>query len=166
MIRGIILAVTLLGLAACGQQQQSEAPSESGAITAPQEHAAGGAGDAVQIEPADALLVAAPNEAFTAVEPSELGVTGAPTIMDALGDLVAPGSFEGDAAVSLTIREEGERAVADVVRENIPDDSVAAGHVRVEFRRESEGWFPENGYRRWMCRRGAHANQWSSELCP
>lgn len=166
MMRGIIFTVALAALAACGQQEPAEAPTEAGSVTTPHEPAETSEDVAADIEQADPLLVAASNDAFLAVEPTELGVTAAPSILDALGDLIAPGSFEGDAAVSLTIREEGDRAVADVVRENIPDDSVGAGHVRVEFRREAEGWLPENGYRRWMCRRGPQANQWSSELCP
>lgn len=166
MIRGIILVAALAALAACGQPQTSEGPIESGAVTAPRDGVEAGEEATAEIEQVDPLLLAAPNEAFIAIEPTEVGIIAAPTIMDALGDLIAPGSFEGDAAVSLTIREEGDRAVADVVRENIPDDSVGAGHVRVEFRREAEGWFPENAYRRWMCRRGPQANQWSSELCP
>lgn len=166
MMRGIILGAALAALAACGQPQTGEEPIESGAVIVSPDGVEAGAEATAEIEPVDPLLLAAPNATFTAIEPTEVGVIGAPTIMDALGDLVAPGSFEGDAAVSLTIREEGDRAVADIVRENIPDDSVAAGHVRVEFRREAEGWFPDNAYRRWMCRRGPQANQWSSELCP
>lgn len=164
-VRDLTLALCLLGLAACGQPQQNDTQYESGASVANTDDESS-AEHVVELEQVDPLLAAAPVEDFVAIEPSEVDVFGAPTIREALGGLVSGESLEGEASVSLTIREEGDIAFADVVRENIPDDSVAAGHVRVEFRREPEGWFPTNAYRRWMCRRGPHANQWSAELCP
>lgn len=165
LVRNVFLALCLLGLAACGQPAQDSASYESGA-SVPNTDDESAAEHVVELDQVDPLLVATPAENFVAIEPSEVDVFGAPTIREALGSLVSGESLEGEASVSLTIREEGDIAFADVVRENIPDDSVAAGHVRVEFRREPEGWFPTNAYRRWMCRRGPHANQWSAELCP
>ncbi|WP_135210088.1 hypothetical protein [Vitreimonas flagellata] len=163
-VRDLALALCVLALAACGQPTQDEAGYETGS-SAPILDAENDADQSVELEPVDPLLVAAPPEDFVAIEPSEVGVFGAPTIMDSIHDLVSGEALEGEASVSLTIREEGDIAVVDIVRDNIPEDSVAAGHVRVEFRREPEGWFPTNAYRRWMCRRGSHANQWSKELC-
>ncbi len=164
-MRKLMLALCAFALAACGQPAQDEAGYEVGS-SAPILDDEGDADYAVELEQVDPLLVAAPPEDFVAIEPSEVGVFGAPTIIDAIHDLISGEALEGEANVSLTIREEGDIAFADIVRDNIPDDSVAAGHVRVEFRREPEGWFPTNAYRRWMCRRGPHANQWSRELCP
>ncbi len=164
-VRDLALALCVLALAACGQPAQDEAGYETSS-SAPLADADASTDHVVELEPVDTLLVAAPPEDFVAIEPSEVGVFGAPTIQDAIHDLISGEALEGEANVSLTIREEGDIAFADIVRDNIPDDSVAAGHVRVEFRREPEGWFPTNAYRRWMCRRGPHANQWSRELCP
>ncbi len=158
------LAACVIALAACNQQPANrEAEGSAAPVETPSE-----ATDTTRAEipPVDASLLGAPNAAFTAIEPSEVGVFGAATILDAVHDLVSGEALEGEANVSLTIREDGDNAFVDIVRDNIPDDSVAAGHVRVEFRREPEGWFPTNAYRRWMCRRGPHANQWSRELCP
>jgi hypothetical protein len=56
--------------------------------------------------------------------------------------------------------------VADLVRAGLADDSVAAGHVRIEFRREADGWYPTNAYRRSQCARGGQAGQWTTGLCP
>jgi hypothetical protein len=158
------LIAAALVLAACGQQRPAEPeappPSLAGVEEAIEE-------TAPAPPPVEQVLLDAPNNAFTAIEPSELGVFGAPTVMEALGDLVATDVHEEGAAVHVTVREMGDTAVADVVRTGIPDDAVAAGHVRLEFRREpAEGWYPVNAYRRVMCRRGALANQWTTELCP
>jgi hypothetical protein len=154
--------MAVLLLAACGQPApQGSAPSETDSATPPLE--AEVTPTLAQVDPS---LLAAPAGSFTAVEPSELGVFGAPDVRDALGDLLA-GAHESDTGtLTLTVREEGDTAVADVVRSEMPDDSVAAGHVRVEFRREPEGWFPTNAYRRFQCRRGSTPGQWTKELCP
>ena len=159
------LALCVLAVAACGQPAQEQASYESGS-SAPILDDEGDGDVSVALEQVDPLLVAAPLEDFVAIEPSEVGVFGAATIMDSIHDLISGEALEGEASVSLTIREEGDIALADIVRDNIPDDGVAAGHVRVEFRREPEGWFPTNAYRRWMCRLGSQANQWSKEPCP
>jgi hypothetical protein len=163
-VRDLALALSVLALAACGQPAQDEGSYESGS-SAPLADEEDATEHTVELEQVDPLLTAAPAEDFIAIEPSAVGVFGAPTIMDSIHELISGEALEGEANVSLTIREDGDIAFADIVRDNIPDDSVAAGHVRVEFRREPEGWFPTNAYRRWMCRRGAHANQWSKELC-
>lgn len=163
-----LCACVALTLSACGQQQPAGAGGE---MPAPSDYATSGDGaptdDASEpLEEVNPALLAAPNTMFTAIEPSEVGVFAAPTVMQAIEPLIGPQAFEGDAAVSVSVRTEGDIQIADVVRENIPDDSVAAGHVRVEFRQEPEGWFPTNAYRRSMCRRGPNANQWTAELCP
>jgi len=151
-------------LAACGQPQQQEA----GAGDAPISEAVTSedAGDAPPLPPVDAALIAAPNTAFTPIEPSEIGVFGAPTIDEALSPLLVHGNEEGAGQLHLSVRESGAEAVADIVRANAADDSVSAGHLRIEFRRESDGWYPTNAYRRAQCARGALANQWTTELCP
>lgn len=161
-----IMAAAALALAACGQQ------SKTGEETGPSSQIEEGAVDegAEELPPlpqVDAALLEAPSTAFVAIEPTELGVIGAPTLEEAISPLVgSPETFEEGASVSLTVREAGETATADIVRSNIPDDSVSAGHVRIEFRREPEGWFPTNAYRRSLCRRGELAGQWTSGLCP
>ena len=160
-----IIVVAAFALAACGQQ------SKTGDETAPSSQIEDVGGNEEAAPPPlpqvdAALLSAAPSE-FVAIEPTELGIVGAPTIEEALSPMVgSPETVEEGASVSLTIRESGDTATADVVRTNIPDDSVSAGHVRIEFRREPEGWFPTNAYRRSQCRRGELAGQWTSGLCP
>jgi hypothetical protein len=160
-----MMAAAAFALAACGQQTQQ------GQETSPPVQAEEGASDeAPELAPlpqVDAVLLEAPSTTFAPLESSELGVSGAPTIEEAIDPLVgSPEAHEEGASVSLTIRESGDSAIADIVRSNIPDDSVAAGHVRVEFRREPEGWFPTNAFRRSLCRRGELAGQWTSGLCP
>ncbi|MGE0741343.1 MAG: hypothetical protein AB7O98_08375 [Hyphomonadaceae bacterium] len=163
ILRSIVAAVAVAAVAACGQ---SSAPSEQAATTtAPAPPAPPEAGHAA-IDEVDASLLAAPNESFIAIEPSEVGVFAAPTVMEALTDLVGVGAHEGGENVKLTVREAGDAATADIVRLGIQDDSVSGGHIRIEFRREPDGWFPTNAYRRTMCARGALANQWTTELCP
>jgi hypothetical protein len=156
-------AMAALLLIACGQSAPS-APSEAAggdAPAAPEE-----ASMAVELPPVPAALLAAPNSTFTAFEPTEAGIIGAADIHEALGPTISTESVGEGETLHLTITETGETAVADIVRANMPDDAIASGHVRVEFHREPEGWFPTNAYRRTMCRRGAHANQWTTEPCP
>lgn len=155
-----VLAVSL-ALAACGQQPAQQ--QDQGSITAPDELP-----DAVDLPPlpeVDPTLLAAANTDFTAIEPSEVGVFGAPTVLEALAPLMGPEVTEGS-NVSLSVRESGDEAVADVVQGGLLDDSVSAGHVRVEFRREADGWYPTNAYRRSQCARGGAAGQWTTGLCP
>lgn len=167
MIRKVIMAGLVAALAACGAQEQKQGGdviSENGApIEDAAEDDAPGFDD---IEPVNPALLAAPSSTFMAIEPSEVQVFAESSVERAIAPLIPPETFEEDAAVSMSIREDGDTAWADVVRENIPDDSIAAGHIRIEFRREADGWFPTNAYRRWLCRRGEVANQWSSAPCP
>jgi hypothetical protein len=158
----------IAALAACGQPQSEHGGGDTiSESTASVEHESDAeAPNFDDLEPVNAALLAAPVTAFAAIEPSEVGVFPATNVWQSLEPLIPPEAFEEDAAISVTVREDGETIWADIVRENIPDDSVAAGHIRLEFRREPEGWFPTNAYRRWMCRRGDVANQWSSALCP
>jgi hypothetical protein len=155
------VVIAALALAACGQQQapQQEPPATP---SAEEEQAEA---PPVMLPEVDPGLLAAPNSAFTAIEPSEVGVFGAPTVMEALAPLLGPEVTEG-AEVSLSVRETGNETVADLVRSGLADDSVTAGHVRIEFRREPDGWYPTNAYRRSQCARGDQAGQWTSGLCP
>jgi len=160
-----IVVAAALALAACGQQNQKG--DETGPATQVEEGAGDEASELPPLPEVDATLLSAPAMDFVAIEPTELGVVGAPTVEEAIAPLVGSPEIEQEgASVSLTIREVGDTATADIVRTNIPDDSVSAGHVRVEFRREPEGWFPTNAYRRSQCRRGELAGQWTSGLCP
>jgi hypothetical protein len=124
-----------------------------------------GGGDA-SLDPESGAL--APASAFRAIEPTEVGITGAPTIWAALAGLgvTVPEGSEGNQGLSVLVRREGDMYVADVVRTGLLDDSVGSDHVRIEFRREPEGWFPTNAFRRERCRRGAGADQWSAQPCP
>ena len=155
-----VLSVAVLTVAACGQSQPTE--------TSPPPLAEDEIIDETDasLPPVEPALLAAPTSTFTAFEPSEIGVAGAPDIMTALDPLIATGAHEEGGSLYLTVREEGDIATADVVRAGAQDDSVSAGHLRIEFRREPEGWFPTNAYRRVQCARGALANQWTDGLCP
>jgi hypothetical protein len=157
---GVLAAA--LALAACGQQQAPQQDTSDVTTPAEDQSEADAIPDVPEVDPA---LLAAPNADFTAIEPSEVGVFGAPTVMQAMAPLLGPEVTEG-ASVSLSVRETGDEAVADLVRSGLADDSVGAGHVRIEFRREADGWYPTNAYRRSQCRRGALADQWTTELCP
>ncbi|MGD9815680.1 MAG: hypothetical protein AB7Q23_11570 [Hyphomonadaceae bacterium] len=156
--------IAMLLLAACGQPAQQE--SSPGDVSVTQTQPSENGGDSAQIPPVDAALVGAPSTAFTAIEPSEIGISAAPTLDEALSPLLIHGGEEGAGQLHLSVRETANDAVADIVRTNMADDSVSAGHLRVEFRRESDGWYPTNAYRRSLCARGALANQWTAELCP
>jgi hypothetical protein len=114
------------------------------------------------------LGVMPPADRFVAVEPTEVGVVGAPTIWEALAPIGkgVPEGEEGDQTINVALRKDGEIYVADVVRTGLLDDSVAADHLRIQFRREPEGWFPTNAYRRHECRRGRNAGKWATEACP
>lgn len=157
------LAACVIALGACNQQpsdreaEGSAAPVETPSETTDTQRA--------EIPPVDASLLGTPNDAFTAIEPSEVGVFGAPAVMEALEPLLGPEVMEG-ADVSLSVRENGDQAIADVVRTGLQDDSVSGGHVRIEFHRETDGWFPVNAYRRTQCARGGEAGQWTAGLCP
>jgi hypothetical protein len=165
----MIFMVAAVLLAACGQQQQQEPEGgQEGSDTAgvsQGEYGEDAGFEPEDLPPVDAELIAAPNSAFTAIEPSEVGVFGAPTVMEALEPLFGPEGAEGDSA-HLSVREAGDSTIADIVRTGLADDAVTAGHVRIEFRREPDGWYPTNAYRRAQCARGPQAGQWTTELCP
>lgn len=165
MVRIGAAAALLLFTAACNQDQRRD-PEGSDSPTSPAEDTYE-AGDqaADDLPPVDAVLLAASNDQFAAIEPSEVGVFGAPSVMQALDPLLGPEVTEGG-LVHLTVREEGEAAIADVVRSELDSDTVAAGHVRIEFRQEPDGWYPTNAYRRIQCVRGATPGEWTTGLCP
>ena len=161
--RYIVLACAFaVAVAACNPQQpEPEAEGSAPPIDTPDMAEPPRA----ELAPVDAALLAAPSTGFTAIEPSEVGVSAAPDVMQALDPLLGPEVTEGS-VVYLTVRETTDEAVADIVRTGLQDDSVSAGHVRIEFRREADGWYPTNAYRRTQCARGGEAGQWTSGLCP
>lgn len=156
------LAACIVALAACNQQSQPESQGSAPPVDAPVETTEP---QRAELPPVDASLLGAPNELFTAIEPSEVGVFGAPAVLEALEPLLGAEVVEGS-DVSLTVRENGDEAIADVVRTGVQDDSVSGGHIRIEFRREADGWYPTNAYRRTRCARGGEAGQWTTGLCP
>ena len=156
------LAACVIALAACNPQPQQEAEGSAPPIDTPSDVAEAPRAALAQV---DAALLNAPNGSFTAIEPSEVGVFGAPALMEALEPLLGPEVVEGS-NVSLSVRESGDDAIADIVRTGLQDDSVSGGHIRIEFRREADGWFPVNAYRRTQCARGGLEGQWTSGLCP
>lgn len=160
--QSFVVAVALIALAACGQQQPPAEQGDYGGEITEEEN---GVAPRASLPPVDPALVAAPSSAFTPIEPTEVGVVGAPSVMEALEPLLGPEMTEG-AQVHLTVTAQRDDAVADIVRAGMADDSVSAGHVRIEFRREPDGWYPTNAYRRSQCARGAEAGQWISGLCP
>lgn len=149
----------LLLLAACGQPATTEAPSP------PMDEETSAADQAADLPAPDAALVAAPSSGFAAVEPSELGVQAAATVREALAPLLSSDVNEG-ATLQLGVTTNADTAVADIVRSGLEDDSVSAAQLRVEFRHETDGWYPTNAYRRTMCARGVSAGQWSATPCP
>lgn len=158
-IRFALVAVLLI--ASCGQPATtSEAPPP-----APPAEESSAAPQPTDLPTPDAALVAAPSSAFTAVEPSELGVQPATSVREALAPLLSSDVNEG-ATLQLGINQSGDAAVADIVRSGLEDDSVSAAQLRVEFRHEPDGWYPTNAYRRTMCARGDNAGQWSAAPCP
>ena len=160
-MRKLAIAVALL-CAACGQPGTT-----SGGPPADEATSTDAATSQVAALPeVDATMLAAATSDFATVEPSELGVISATTVQEALGPLLSTETTEGDQVVQLSVREQGDTAIADVVRLNIPDDAVSGGHLRVEFMRGGDGWDPTNGYRRTQCRRGAAAGQWTKGQCP
>lgn len=160
MMRSLILAGCALALVACGQREPAPAEPEPLSV---EQHIAE---ETAALPEVDADALAVPNSAFAAIEPSEVGVQGAATIEEALTPLTVDAHAEEGGALHVSTRETGDQAVADIVRTGLADDSVEAAHLRIEFRREPEGWFPTNAYRRWRCRRGEDPGAWSSSLCP
>lgn len=154
-----LIAATML--VACGQPASTTSPPAPTENPATSETVARPA----ELPPVEAENLAAPNTGFTAVEPSELGVSGAATVREALAPLLSSDVNEG-ANLQLSIVETGDASVADIVRSGLEDDSVSAAHLRLEFRKETDGWYPTNAYRRMMCARGDRAGQWSATPCP
>jgi hypothetical protein len=151
-------------LAACNPAQPPA--DETGGVLAGEEGADAQDEARPELPPVDAALLEAPNTDFVAIEPTEMGVIGSPDIREALGPLVSAETLGEGEVVQLSVRETGETAVADIVRTGLADDAVSGGHVRIEFHREEDGWFPTNAYRRQQCRRGASAGAWTTAPCP
>lgn len=158
----IIYALAAVLLAASCGQPASTADSPSAPVEAED---SGAASAPATLPPPDAALIAAPSTMFAAVEPSELGVQAAASVREALAPLLSNDANEG-ATLQLNVAETGDTAVADVVRSGLEDDSVSAAQLRIEFRHETDGWYPTNAYRRMMCARGDNAGQWSATPCP
>lgn len=154
--RTCIFAALLL-LAACGQS------TESADTSAPSPATVEDTGP--ETPPVDAALLAAPNTDFAAIEPTEIGIIGAPSVEEAISPLTMDTHAESG-SLQVSTRETGDDAVADIVRMDLGDDAVAGAHLRIEFRREPDGWYPTNAYRRFQCARGALAGQWSITPCP
>lgn len=110
----------------------------------------------------------APSSAFEAVEPTVFGISGSLRVWDALAPLgrQGPEPGEGNQTLDAHLRVEGEGVVADVLRTDLADDAVSAEHVRIEFRREVDGWYPTNAYLRHKCRRAATPGEWTTAPCP
>lgn len=121
-----------------------------------------------QTSASDPAYWEAPAGEFEAVEPTVFGVVGSPAVWDALAPLGRRGLAADGTPETLDahIRVEGGGLIADVLHENLADDAISAEHVRIEFRREPEGWFPTNAYRRHKCRRTTEPAAWSTALCP
>lgn len=148
----VVVGLLALTLAACGES--SAPPSAPPQVTAP-------------MQPVSSEVWNAPNSELEAVEPTIFQIVGAPTVWDALAPLGR--AFEGgEGAPTLTVhfRTEGDGQVADIVRTGLADDSLGSEHIRIEFRREPEGWYPTNAYRRHTCRRASDPQLWSSAPCP
>lgn len=154
-------AALCLLAASCGEQNQ---PQNEPAVSAIDEQTDREA-EPDELPPVPPELLNLPNEAFTAIEPSELDVQADVTIAGALASLLGPEMTQQGEGLNFSVRESGDEAIADIVRTNIASDAVAAGHIRIEFQRNAEGWFPVNAYRRTLCRGGADL-QWTSGLCP
>lgn len=159
MMRQVLLIVVAGAvLTACNQPAQAPVSETPATVAQP--------ATAPNLPPVAPELLSAANDQFVAIEPSEIGVFGAPTVYEAVAPLLGPEVSEA-ANISLSVREIGDDAVADVASTGLLDDSVSAAHVRVEFRREPpEGWYPVNAYRRQQCARGEAAGQWSASPCP
>lgn len=156
----ILAACAALALISCSPQGEQAAPEPS-IETQEAEGSSAAAFPAV-----DAALLAAPASDFTPIEPSEIGVMAAEEVAQAIEPLTSVELGGEGGAVHVSIRTEGANQFADVVRTELPDDSIAAAHVRLEFMPSPEGWFPVNAWRRQQCRRGAGAGAWSASPCP
>ena len=122
---------------------------------------------AEQAPSAAADVFAAPNEEFEPVEPTIFRIVGAPTVWDALAPLGRSFEPEGrDPTFTARIRVSGEDQIADILRTGLADDAVGTEHIRIEFRREPDGWYPTNAYERQKCRRGPSPDTWTRAPCP
>ena len=110
----------------------------------------------------------APTDAFEAVEPTIFGIIGAATVWDALRPIgrEGPDSAEGSQTVTIFIRNDSVHTVADVLQTGLADDAISDQHLRFEFRRDVDGMYPVNAYRRHKCRRAEDPQQWSTSPCP
>lgn len=112
-------------------------------------------------------VFAAPNEEFEPVEPTVFRIIGAPTVWDALAPLGHSFEPEGaDPTLTLRIRASGGDQIVDVLRTSLADDAINSEHIRIEFRREPEGWYPTNAYARRKCRRAPDPEIWTRAPCP
>jgi hypothetical protein len=148
-MRSLIVSAFAFALAGCGVPHGPETP----------QHA--------EQSPAAAEVFAAPNDEFEAVEPTVFRIIGAPTVWDALAPLGQSFAPEGAGpALTVRIRVSGNDQVADVLRTDLADDAINSQHIRIEFRREPEGWYPTNAYVRQKCRRGPDPEIWTRAPCP
>jgi hypothetical protein len=151
-MRSLVVFAFACALAGCGIQDQPERPETPPNAEQP---------------PTATDVFAAPNEEFEPVEPTVFSIIGAPTVWDALAPLGQSFEPEGaDPALTVRIRVSGDDQIADVLRTSLADDAINSEHIRIEFRREPEGWYATNAYVRQKCRRGPDPEIWTRAPCP
>lgn len=160
-MRGLVISLLAMMLAACGQSVSDAPPAPPLEEEAPALSTA-----SLNAAPVDAALLAAPNSEFMAIEPTEVGVVGAADVLEAIAPLISEESVGEGETLTVSVRDISGGKVADIVRNGLQDDSIGAAQVRIEFRREPDGWYPTNAYRRAQCRRAADPNAWSVAPCP
>lgn len=158
----LMAAGAALMLLSCGPRGGEQAAPDPAIETTTE---AEGSSD-VAWTPVDAALLSAPTSAFMAIEPSEMGVIASDTVEQAIEPLTSAELGGEGGALHVSVRQDGDNQIADIVRTDVADDSIQAAHVRLEFIPAPEGWFPVNAWRRQQCRRGAHAGSWSATPCP
>ena len=109
----------------------------------------------------------ATDDQFLAVEPTTLGLIASPTIWQVLEPIAGgtPESTEGNQSLKVYVRKSAGGYQADVIISGLMDDSLMARHVRLDLRKEPEGWFITNALVRYRCYR-SETPAWQTALCP
>jgi hypothetical protein len=102
------------------------------------------------------------------IDPASWSPNKAATAAELVGALLAGPleSLEGNPDVKVHVWKSGETFRAAVKALNLLDDSVKSEEIVIEIKQAGNGFVVSEVWKRWVCRRGDSAGNWTSKLCP
>jgi hypothetical protein len=109
-------------------------------------------------------------QGWKSVDPAKWSPNGAASLMDVVAPIYAghPETSEGRPTLKIELAPwPGQPAMqVRITMTGYLDDSVSGGQFVARVEEGADGWVLKKLWMRNLCARGAHAGQWTAELCP